>query len=293
MTEVGLLLAAWFVVSLVAAPLIGRFLRRADPPTLPRDEWAPPEAEPAPAVVVESLRQEVLARLSDPPAQDGEFAAHFQPIVDLATGRVVGMEALTRFRDGCPPGQRFSQAAAEGCGVDLELATLREAFRQAHRLPPAGFLAVNASPQVLASPVLAALVEEADREVVVELSERDPVDDYPALLAAIERLGLDVRLSIDDAGSGFASLRHILMLRPSFVKLDRTWVEHVDSDPVRLAFVAGIQHVAQSVGAALIAEGIETEAERDALRRLGVEYGQGWLLGYPEPAGLDLAVGRL
>jgi EAL domain-containing protein (putative c-di-GMP-specific phosphodiesterase class I) len=91
-------------------------------------------------------------------------------------------------------------------------------------------------------------------------------------------------LSVDDAGSGYACLTHVLALRPAFVKLDRGWVQDIEADPVRQALVAGLQHFAQRAGCRLIAEGIETTAQLETLRGLDVEFGQGFLLGPPQPA---------
>jgi EAL domain-containing protein (putative c-di-GMP-specific phosphodiesterase class I) len=88
---------------------------------------------------------------------------------------------------------------------------------------------------------------------------------------------------VDDAGAGYAGLRHILEIRPQFVKLDISLVRHVDTDPARQAMVAGMAHFAGKVGCELIAEGIETEGELDELARLGIPLGQGYLFGKPEP----------
>jgi EAL domain-containing protein (putative c-di-GMP-specific phosphodiesterase class I) len=94
---------------------------------------------------------------------------------------------------------------------------------------------------------------------------------------------LGVRWAIDDAGAGFASLRHVIELRPQEVKLDRGIVKRVDRDPIRQAIIAGLSHFASNAGCLLIAEGVETLAERDKLVELGVAYGQGYLFGGPEP----------
>ncbi len=89
---------------------------------------------------------------------------------------------------------------------------------------------------------------------------------------------------MDDAGSGYASLRHILSLQPAYVKLDAEWVRGIDADPVRRSLVSGLAHFATETGCELIAEGIEQPEEREALLELGVQLGQGYLLGRPEPA---------
>jgi EAL domain-containing protein (putative c-di-GMP-specific phosphodiesterase class I) len=211
------------------------------------------------------------------------FHPVYQPIVDLQTRRVVGYEALTRFADGVPPDRRFADATRAGLGLDLELVTLAEALRVSAALPPGRYLSVNVSPTLLATPELASLLrEDHDRPVVVELTEHERVDDYEAITAALDRLG-GVRLSVDDAGSGWASLRHVLTLRPHYVKLDRAWVAAVDRDPARQALLLGIGQFVERLGGAVVAEGIEHASECEVLGQLGIRFGQGYHLGRPVP----------
>jgi EAL domain-containing protein (putative c-di-GMP-specific phosphodiesterase class I)/CheY-like chemotaxis protein len=213
------------------------------------------------------------------------FTPHFQPLVSLVDSAVVGYEALTRFADGTRPDVRFAEAARLGLGLDLELATVGAALQAAASLPSGAFLALNVSPSlVLAATRLGPALAGRRRHLVLELTEHAPVDDYEALRAAIERIDPPVQVAVDDAGSGYASLRHILALRPAYVKLDMSWVRGIEADPARQALVAGLMHFAAEVGCQLIGEGIETEAERRTLRRLGVPLGQGYLLGCPLPA---------
>lgn len=215
--------------------------------------------------------------------RNGQFDPAFQPMVELDGGEVIGYEALTRFRDGVAPASRFAEAAGLGLGAELELSTLAAAIEASRRLPLGTFLSVNVTPSLVLDrhDELARLVGSAGRPVVVELTEHDVVDDYTSLRSAIHDVGPDVRVSIDDAGAGFASLRHVVMLEPDFVKLDRTWVTGIDVDPTRQAMVAGLAHFARTTGCDLVAEGIEMEAERAALRELDVRFGQGYLLGRP------------
>ncbi len=218
--------------------------------------------------------------------QAGSFTPHFQPIVDFRTGNVVGVEALTRFTDGTSPETRFREAAIHGLGIDLELATLEAALAAAPFVPSAdAWISLNVSPALMLTETeaLADVLEGSEREIVLELSEQEAVTDYDAMREVLEHLGGGLRLSIDDAGSGFASLRHILRLEPAFVKLDRSWVREVDTDPARQAMIAGLRHFADQTGALLVAEGIEREAERDVLVDLRVDLGQGYLLGRPAP----------
>jgi EAL domain-containing protein (putative c-di-GMP-specific phosphodiesterase class I) len=91
-------------------------------------------------------------------------------------------------------------------------------------------------------------------------------------------------LAVDDAGAGYASLRHIIELRPRFVKLDMGLVRGIEGDPVRRSLVAGLEHCVREMGGTTIAEGVETEAEAEALANLGIDVAQGYLFGRPAPA---------
>ena len=210
------------------------------------------------------------------------FEPVFQPIVDLQDGTIVGYETLTRFHDGSDPQLRFAEAARVGMGMELEHATMAAALEVASGRLGSRWLSVNVSPSFLASGTPAPLMRDANVDIVLELTEHDPITDYSDITREVRRLGDQVRLSIDDAGAGYACLTHVLSLRPAFVKLDRGWVTGIDSDPARQALVAGLESFASRTGSMLIAEGIETEAELETVRGLRVELGQGFLLGRPE-----------
>jgi PAS domain S-box-containing protein len=208
------------------------------------------------------------------------FAPVFQPIVQLKDGRPVAYEGLTRFADGSTPDRRFADAEAIGLGVELETATLHAALDAASGLPRSATLSVNVSPSfVIEGKSLLEELRAWSRPVILEITEREPIDDYGALRRAIAGLGVAVRWAVDDAGAGYASLRHIIELKPDYVKLDRGLVSGLTVDPVRQALVAGMLHFAASIGLTLIAEGVETEADRLTLSTLGVELGQGYLFG--------------
>jgi EAL domain-containing protein (putative c-di-GMP-specific phosphodiesterase class I) len=214
------------------------------------------------------------------------FSPVFQVVRRLSDAQIVGYEALTRFDSALTTSEVFSEARMTGRMRDLEIACLQAAVDVATALPPACWLSVNSSPNLLAEPdTLAEILAPVRRDVVIELSEHDPIEDYAPIAAAFARLGPGRRLAIDDAGSGFASLRHILEVRPQFVKLDIGLVQGLAVDMARTALVAGFVRFATDAGFTLIAEGIETDADRRALRRLGVELGQGFLLGRPLPVG--------
>ena len=134
---------------------------------------------------------------------------------------MVGYEALTRFADGTPPDIRFAEAARLDLGHQLELATLRAAVRAAAGLPSTTLLALNVSPSlVLEGHGLGLALAARAQEVVLEITEHARIDDYAALRAAIGRIEPPVKVAVDDAGSGYASLQHVLALRPAYVKLD-------------------------------------------------------------------------
>ncbi len=210
------------------------------------------------------------------------FAPFFQPIIEFHSGTIVGYESLSRFADGLPPDATFALAARCGLGLELEVATLRAALEASTILPAGAYLSVNASPALIGSGALRELVREQVRRIVLEITEHVVIEDYPALRHELATLGPTVRVAVDDAGAGYASLRHVLELAPAFVKLDIGLIRGINADPARQALVAGMGYFAVKRKIRLIAEGIETPAELKALRELGIGYGQGYLLGRPQ-----------
>jgi diguanylate cyclase (GGDEF)-like protein len=214
-----------------------------------------------------------------------EFHPVFQPIVDLESREIVGYEALTRFTDGIRPDLRFTEAASVGLGPDYELAAIEAALTAASHLPEEAFLTLNVSPGLVleSGRRLRKMIGATRRRLILELTEHVPIHDYAALREAIRKLG-DVGIAVDDAGAGYTSLRHILELRPTFAKLDISLVRGIEADELRQALAAGLDYFSMRSGFHLIAEGVETEDEATALRRLGVEFAQGYLVGRPAPA---------
>lgn len=210
------------------------------------------------------------------------FVTVFQSVVRLDSAEAIGYEALTRFADGTAPERRFADAEVIGLGVELETATLLRAVDAAKSLPEGRSLSLNVSPRLVAQDRLSTLIDRAPALTIFEVTEREPIEDYAAFREAMHRVH-SARWAVDDAGAGHASLRHIIELRPDFVKLDRHLVSGIAGDPIRQALVAGMLHFAASIGVQIVAEGIETQAERRTLHALGVEFGQGYLFGRPEP----------
>jgi EAL domain-containing protein (putative c-di-GMP-specific phosphodiesterase class I) len=215
----------------------------------------------------------------------------FQPIMDLATGDVVGAEALARFgtEPQRGPAQWFAEAAEVGLGIQLELAAVRKAAEAFPMLPNGAYLAVNASSETVRSPALHDLLAGLPaHRIVLELTEAEPTVDHRSLVAPVERLRQQgVRLAVDDAGAGFASLQQILLVNPDVIKLDRTFIEGVAVDPVRRALTTALVSFTDQIGAVLVAEGIAARDELLALRELGLRHGQGHFLGDPQPLPFD------
>ena len=215
------------------------------------------------------------------------FDIAYQPVFALGSGAIVGFEALARFDDAPTraPDRFFTEAVEANLGFDLEIAVMRKALCSLAQLPCNTYLAVNVSPQTAASPDLARLCTRhaADR-IVLEITEHSSVDDYLVLGKRARALrDMGVHLAIDDAGAGFASLRHVLRLEPDLIKLDKSITRNIDTRVRHQSLAAALLTFAAGTSASIIAEGIETEAELATLKRLGVPYGQGYFLGRPGP----------
>lgn len=227
----------------------------------------------------------------------GGPAAALQPIADLATGRVTGAEALARFEvePRRAPDVWFGEAQEVGLGAELEISAVRAAVRRVDELPEGAYLSVNVSPPVALLPDFLQAVEDVHpTRLVLEVTEHARIEDYDRLEDGLRPLReRGVRLAVDDAGAGFASLRHILRLRPDYIKLDLSLTRDVDTDPARRALAVALTTFASEIGAAVVAEGIETASELRALRDLGVGYGQGYFLARPsfDPVPAYVAVG--
>jgi EAL domain-containing protein (putative c-di-GMP-specific phosphodiesterase class I)/DNA-binding NarL/FixJ family response regulator len=217
---------------------------------------------------------------------DGLLAPVFQPIVDLRSGDLVGVEALARLPADLPgPEAWFAAAESVGLRVELEVHAARVALGQLASIPARSFLAVNLSPNAIGAVLCSDLIElEHHGRLVLEVTEHARVDDYSELGAVLTRVRADgLRVAVDDVGAGFASLRHILNLAPEFIKLDISLTRDIHVRKECVALARALIALADELGAAIVAEGIETEEQLDALRGLGVSYGQGYYLAHPGP----------
>jgi EAL domain-containing protein (putative c-di-GMP-specific phosphodiesterase class I) len=219
---------------------------------------------------------------------DGDgLAVVFQPIVDIESRKVIGLESLARF---CAPPARspdvwFEEAANTGLGDALEERALEKALTALGQLPPGVYIACNGSPNVVLNGRIVRLLERVPlHRVVLEITERAIVNSYADLERALrpwrER---GMRLAVDDVGAGYANFQHILNLRPDLMKLDMSLVRNIDADFGRRALASALVRFCAETGSELIAEGVETALELQTLRSLGVKKAQGYLLGRPGP----------
>ncbi len=137
---------------------------------------------------------------------------------------------------------------------------------------------------ILAGDVLSGILRDRTRPIVLEITEHQPIGDYAATREAVAALGADVKLAVDDVGAGVANFSHLVELRPDFLKVDASLVRGLHADVTRQALIVGLRHFALATNTLIIAEGIETSAERDALMQLDIQYGQRFLYGRPDRA---------
>ena len=234
---------------------------------------------------VRRLREQLLSDLHRAIEGHGRWPV-VQPIFDARTGTLVALEGLSRFDSERTPARWFDAAARAGLSAELELAaaeSVLDLLRDGRTVPDGVAVSVNLSPATALNADLAALLHGVDlARVIVEITEHHPVSDYAgfcAFLAPWRARGL--RLAVDDAGAGYASLQHVLMCEPDWIKLDIALIRGVDVDPVRKALLRAVIAFAVEAGIKVVAEGVETEPERDALCELGVDLLQGFLLGHP------------
>lgn len=210
-----------------------------------------------------------------------------QPIVNVTTGRVHAYEALARFSGAGPASPAYWLTLAEPLGmrVELELACLERSLWLLDDLPAGASLSVNLSASALHDPRTASmLLNDHPERLIVELTEEGLTKDLRSLRVDLAPLlSSGIKLAVDDMGAGYSNLRQVIEIAPSLLKLDRTLVHGIDQDPAQTMLIDALTGYAQRTGAQIVAEGIETEAELEVLRALGIAYGQGYLLGRPAP----------
>jgi EAL domain-containing protein (putative c-di-GMP-specific phosphodiesterase class I) len=211
----------------------------------------------------------------------------FQPIVDLRQGLVTGYEALSRFPNemGHSTEVVLQRAEVEGKRLELEYLLCAKALAARARLPQNCFLSVNVSPQYLLSEWWQRTIGLVDdlAGVVVEITEETSISNYGDVRDRETQIrSMGGLVAVDDAGAGYASMQHIIELRPDFIKLDRTFVHDCHLDPAKMTMVEMLGAAADKLDAWVIAEGVELVEELEELIRIDVPLAQGYLLGRPQ-----------
>ena len=238
------------------------------------------------SINAEAMNSEVKAAIRNIVEGEG-LSCFYQPIVDIARGKVVGFEALARFSTvpARSPDAWFADAARVGLEIELEHKMIAEALRSFAVLPTTISVAFNISSNILLNGRLEhAFAGHELSRVVLEMNEHMSIrqyDEIARVLAPLREQGL--RISVDDDGRGLDGFRHILNLRPDIIKLHRTLVRGIDRDPARRAHAGALVQFGKSQGCELIAEGVETATEMSTLKALGVTRMQGYFLRRPGP----------
>lgn len=219
---------------------------------------------------------------------DDALTVIHQPIYDLTDWHLVGHECLMRHKDSPErsPREMLGQARAAGRTLELELYMAKKALATLDPAHPERFIAINVSPETLASPALARLIPEGlASRLVIELNEQDTTAEAADVRAAIAGLQERAWVAVDAAGAGFAGLQSLVDLRPDIVKIGGEFLAGIADDPVRRNLLKALVGFAAETGVTLIAQGVETREDLQALRQVGVRFAQGFILGKPAAPG--------
>jgi EAL domain-containing protein (putative c-di-GMP-specific phosphodiesterase class I) len=246
-----------------------------------------PVEAPAPVPFTRRSRNRIEAVLGDK-----MLMTAFQPVRQVPAGHVVGVEALTRFvsDDGASADHWFTEAKSV-VPADLEIAALHRALTAAQAVPEHLFIALNLTPATCMDPRTQGLLEHSQLAVdriVIELNGHVPANQYAALTASLAPLrGRGLRIAVDGAAAGFTSMDQVLELRPDIIKLGRPFIDGIESSEWQRLRATAMVELARHIGAALAAQGVETQEELAAVTELGITAAQGYLLGRPSVHPLD------
>ena len=229
--------------------------------------------------------------------KSGDIRPFYQPLVDIKQGRVFGFEVLARWdlvdHGFVPPDRFIAMAERLGLIADLTYAILRQACRDARHWGEDVRLAVNISPHQLKDPafptkILSILAQEefAPSRLEIEITESALVGDIEmarTIITAFQSVGIAV--SLDDFGTGYSSLYHLRNLKFDKLKIDRSFVQSLQSEPESEKIIDAVLSLARSLGMPVVAEGIEDEAARAHLAQRGCDFGQGYLFSRAVDAG--------
>jgi diguanylate cyclase (GGDEF)-like protein len=232
-----------------------------------------------------------LATLLSIITESSSIGVAAQAVVDLRTGLVTGHELLTRCLAPpfLGPSALFQTANEQGLLASLDERCLISCLEMGESLRDSGPVHVNCYPSTLlnmSAERLAAIFDPAGRaamSVVVELSEQQILGDPSSLIPVLQQLrAAGVKVALDDVGFGRTSLEALILLQPDIIKVDQAFVRGIADDEARRGNIARLVKVVEALGAELIAEGVELQADADVLIELGVTFAQGFLFDRPE-----------
>jgi diguanylate cyclase (GGDEF)-like protein len=223
----------------------------------------------------------------------GEIKVHYQPIVSLLTGEIIGAEALMRWQHGTlgtiSPAAFIPVAEDTGLIVDLSYGLLEQALHDLHDFPTSFYLTVNLSVRQLQHPGLVETLSDRlrsagieTRRLVLEVTESSLMANPDANIETLEQLStLGIRLAMDDFGTGYASLNYLKRLPVDILKIDRSFIKGLPEDEDDATLVTTMMALGQSLGLEIVAEGVETLAQEAFLKRYGCQQVQGFLYSKP------------
>jgi len=226
------------------------------------------------------------------------LATFFQPIYAMQDGSVLGYEALSRVMGENPFGEireLFLRALKSGCICALDCACLSTALKTANTFSLAErseYLFMNLCPETLMNNGLFletcdSLVETlgiSREQIVLEITEESMISNYAFFRQSLEKYRqLGYKIAIDDFGAGYGGLKMLSTIEPDFVKIDRHFISDIDRATIKYNLVDAIATACHRIGIAVVAEGIEREEELSVLQNTGIQYMQGYILGYPSP----------
>ncbi len=224
---------------------------------------------------------------------EDKLATLFQPVFELRRRTILGYEALTRGPSGTTyhmPLRLFEMAADSNLVFELDRKCRRRALTASRSLPRDALLFVNVLPSAMydpafQGPALLRFLGELDLEpgrIVLEITEKYAIENYTMFGESLEEFRkVGFQIAVDDVGAGYSGLEKIAQLNPRYLKLDRELIKDIDSSHIRREMTRALKAFADRIGSTIIAEGIEREGELRTLMDLGIDYGQGFLLGSP------------
>ena len=227
--------------------------------------------------------------------EPGKIEIHYQPIYSLVTNQISGFESLSRFATTPyrTPDVWFSEASQVGLGEALEMMAIKNAINGLKVFQNDIYISINTSPDYILNGAISKVLKDIDpKRIVLEVTEHSPIGSYQDFRKALEPLRKQgIRLAIDDAGAGYSSFQHILELEADIIKLDISLTQNIHSNRRKFLLAKALCGFAKAIDCTIIAEGIETKEELSALRKLGVDKVQGYLLGRPMP--IDRAISHV